>query len=275
MALPEPSRPLSGLSNATRSLGAAFQRLSPREQRAVSLAAWVLGLGLLWWVALAPAIATLRQAGDRHAQLDRSLGQMQELAARAEVIRSQNAAPAPAREVALKALEDATRSLGAGAQLSLQGDQAQITLREVPAPALAQWLQQVRVNARLLPVQAQMQRSDNGATWSGQVLLAGPGPGNGRLMAAHQPLRWAWIGATAGLLTALLVFAPARWLGSLLHQLSGGKVQLVNARGTVWNGHGDLLLSGGEGSRGQTALPQGMRWRSDRAGRKARCCARP
>lgn len=179
MALPAPSRPLSRFSGATRSLGAAFQRLSPREQRAVALAAWVLGLGLLWWVALAPAIATLRQAGDRHAQLDRSLGQMQELAARAEVIRSQNAAPAPAREVALKALEDATRALGTGAQLSLQGDQAQVTLREVPAQALAQWLQQVRVNARLLPVQAQMQRSDSGATWSGQVLLAGPGLGTG------------------------------------------------------------------------------------------------
>ena len=176
MAQPASPRPLSRLS---ASLAAAFRRLSPREQRAVSLAAWVLGLGLVWWVALAPAIATLRQAGDRHAQLDRSLGQMQELAARAEVIRSQNASPAPAREVAVKALEDATRSLGTGAQLSLQGDQAQITLRDVPAPALAQWLQQVRVNARLLPVQAQMQRSDNGATWSGQVLLAGPGLGTG------------------------------------------------------------------------------------------------
>ena len=80
-------------------------------------------------------------------------------------------------------------------------------------------------------------------------------------MAAQKAARWAWIGAIAGLLTALLVFAPARWLGSLLAQLSGGKVQLVNARGTVWNGHGDLLLSGGEGSRGQTALPQGLRWR--------------
>ena len=42
---------------------------------------------------------------------------------------------------------------------------------------------------------------------------------------------------------------------------AAGTVQLVNAGGTVWDGQGDLLLSGGEGSRGQTALPQGIRWK--------------
>ena len=79
-------------------------------------------------------------------------------------------------------------------------------------------------------------------------------------MAAQRVRRWAWLGAVTGLLLALLVFAPARWLGAALGSLSGDKLQLVNARGTVWNGQGDLLLSGGEGSRGQTALPQGIRW---------------
>ena len=79
-------------------------------------------------------------------------------------------------------------------------------------------------------------------------------------MAAYQAKRWAWLGAVGGLLIALVVFAPARWLGAALGSLSGDKLQLVNARGTVWDGQGDLLLSGGEGSRGQTALPQGIRW---------------
>jgi general secretion pathway protein N len=79
-------------------------------------------------------------------------------------------------------------------------------------------------------------------------------------MAPHRARRWAWLGAITGLLAALLVFAPARWLGAALGSLSGGKLQLVNTRGTAWNGRGDLLFSGGEGSRGQTALPQGIRW---------------
>ncbi|MCB2018217.1 MAG: type II secretion system protein N [Hydrogenophaga sp.] len=73
--------------------------------------------------------------------------------------------------------------------------------------------------------------------------------------------RWAWWGAAIGLLLALLFFAPARWLNLALFQATQGQLQLVNARGTLWNGRGDLVLSGGEGSRGQTALPQGIRWK--------------
>ena len=156
-----------------------MQGLSPREQRAVRLATWVLGLGLLWWVGLAPAIRTLGQAPEKHARLDRELAQMQSLAGQAEVVRSQNATPTPARAVAVRSIEEATRSLGDGAQLNLQGDQASLVLREVPADALARWLQQVRINARVLPVQAQLQRSAGGAQWSGQLILAGPGLGSG------------------------------------------------------------------------------------------------
>lgn len=73
--------------------------------------------------------------------------------------------------------------------------------------------------------------------------------------------RWAWRGALTGLLLALLAFAPASWLGMLLGSLSEDKVQLVNTRGSLWSGHGDLLFSGGEGSRGQTSLPEGITWK--------------
>lgn len=80
-------------------------------------------------------------------------------------------------------------------------------------------------------------------------------------MAVQRSRRWAWWGAITGLLVATLVFAPARWLGSVLASLTDDKLQLLNARGTVWNGQGDLLLSGGAGSKGQTALPEGIRWK--------------
>lgn len=73
--------------------------------------------------------------------------------------------------------------------------------------------------------------------------------------------RMAWLGLLLGLLAALLLFAPARWLADALGRASGQRLQLVNARGTVWNGQADLLLTGGQGSRSEAALPQGLRWR--------------
>lgn len=80
-------------------------------------------------------------------------------------------------------------------------------------------------------------------------------------MAATTVRRLAFIAAVLGLLLALLLFAPARWLAAALGQASGGQVQLVNARGSVWTGQADLLLTGGEGSRTRSALPEGLRWR--------------
>lgn len=75
------------------------------------------------------------------------------------------------------------------------------------------------------------------------------------------PSRLAWLGALLGLLLATLFFAPARWLAAGIAWGSNDKVQLVNTRGTVWRGQGDLLLTGGEGSRTESALPKGLRWK--------------
>jgi len=73
--------------------------------------------------------------------------------------------------------------------------------------------------------------------------------------------RLAFVAAVLGALLALLLFAPARWLADAVSSASGGKLQLVNASGTVWTGRADLLLTGGEGSRGHSALPEGLAWR--------------
>lgn len=79
-------------------------------------------------------------------------------------------------------------------------------------------------------------------------------------MAERWARRAAWLGAALGLLLALLLFAPARWLAHAVTSATGGQLQLVNARGTVWQGRADLLLTGGDGSRSQSALPQGVHW---------------
>jgi len=160
-------------------VSAAFARLAPRERRAVIAAAVVLGLGLVWWLAVAPALGTLTQAGARHARLDAQLGQMQRMAAAAEALRGQSTAVPPSRDEVLRTLEVATNGLNGTAQLSVLGDRATVTLRGTPPEALAQWLAQVRINARLLPLQTQLSREPGEPGWSGTVVLSGPSLASG------------------------------------------------------------------------------------------------
>jgi general secretion pathway protein N len=58
----------------------------------------------------------------------------------------------------------------------------------------------------------------------------------------------------------LLGFAPARWLAGPIAHATGGKVQVANASGTVWQGKADVLLTGGPNSQDRAALPGGLRW---------------
>jgi general secretion pathway protein N len=79
-----------------------------------------------------------------------------------------------------------------------------------------------------------------------------------------QPRRawpWAWLGVTAGLVAAALLFAPARWLAAAVERGTDGRVQLRDARGTVWNGSAELALTGGPGSADTMALPERLDWR--------------
>jgi len=73
--------------------------------------------------------------------------------------------------------------------------------------------------------------------------------------------RWAVWGAVVGGALALVVAAPATWLASAVAQATGQRVQLAQARGTVWQGSAVLVLTGGEGSRDATALPGRINWR--------------
>ena len=169
----------ASLARVTAPLSAALDRLSPRERQAVLIALWVVGLGLLWWLAVAPALATLREAPARHARLDAQLGQMQRMAASANALRSEASAQPPGRDEVLRALEAATAALGASAQLSVLGDRATVTLRGTSPAGLAQWLAQVRINARLLPLETQLTRDPATSGWNGTVVLSGPGLGGG------------------------------------------------------------------------------------------------
>ena len=69
------------------------------------------------------------------------------------------------------------------------------------------------------------------------------------------------LAGVAGLLLGAICFAPARGLGLLLDEASGGHLRLLNTRGTLWRGQADLVLAGGRDSVAALALPQGLRWR--------------
>ncbi len=73
--------------------------------------------------------------------------------------------------------------------------------------------------------------------------------------------RWAVGGAWLGCVLATLIWAPARWLAWAIERSTQGQVQLDKPRGTVWQGSGQITLSGGAGSRDAQTLPGRLHWR--------------
>lgn len=76
----------------------------------------------------------------------------------------------------------------------------------------------------------------------------------------HTAWAYAFGGALLGLGLALLLWAPARWLAWGVKQASQGHVQWRDARGTVWSGSAQLVLTGGDESRDAQALPGRLQW---------------
>ena len=166
--------------NAASLMGAIQERwraLAPREKTLVTAAASVVALALLWWVGVAPALKILGQADARQQSLDAQWQQMQALEAQARALQAQ---PKARHDEAVRALEASIKqSLGAGAQLSVSGERATLTLKGVPASALGTWLTQVRANARALPTEARLVRNPSttaatGVLWDGVLVLALP-----------------------------------------------------------------------------------------------------
>ena len=79
--------------------------------------------------------------------------------------------------------------------------------------------------------------------------------------APRAPWGWAAAGMLAGVLPALVVFAPAQWLARAVDHASSGQVLLAQARGTVWTGSAQLVLTGGGASQDRAALPGRLEWR--------------
>lgn len=72
--------------------------------------------------------------------------------------------------------------------------------------------------------------------------------------------RYGLWGALLGIAVGVVVFAPASWLAWGLAQATEGRLMLAQARGTVWDGSGVVVLTGGPGSRDAATLPGRLEW---------------
>ncbi|MDE1997584.1 MAG: type II secretion system protein N [Burkholderiales bacterium] len=73
--------------------------------------------------------------------------------------------------------------------------------------------------------------------------------------------RWGKWGVALGAVLGLILFAPATWLAQSVENLTGGRLLLAEAQGTVWQGDAVAILTGGPGSRDAKALPGRLGWR--------------
>lgn len=248
----------------TTALQARWKALAPREQNLVLAAGGIVALALVWWVAPAPALATLRQAPELHRKLDLQLQHMQRLQAEAQQLQAQ---PQTSPSDAVGALRTAlTQRLGHRREMNVLGDRVTVTLKAAPAEATAEWLALARTNARAVTVEARPTRSNAtapsnaGPGHTGQrrrpcrpTLGRHGGAGPARPLISHSPSQrptpcstapgssprsadaalrgkarsrsrtlpmtaarapwgWAVAGALAGVLPAIVAFAPAQWL---------------------------------------------------------------
>lgn len=165
---------LSPLSTRLQRGQLAWAALAPRDRWLLGSAFAVALLAALWWVAVAPALDTLRNAESRHRSLDAQLQTMRALAAEAGRLQ---ALPRINSDDSRKALALAVKQrLGGTAQLAVAGERATVTLKGASAEALAQWLAEARSNARTLPTEAHLSVNAAGAGWDGSVVLALPPP---------------------------------------------------------------------------------------------------
>lgn len=145
--------------------------LALRERRWVAAAAWVVGAALVWWLTLAPALATLGRADAQHQALDAQLQRMLALKAQAVSLQAQVRA---GQDDAQRLLEASLKpSFGAAATVQFAGERATVTLRGVPSAALAGWLVDLRANARVLPAEVRLAKSAgvDADRWDGSVVL--------------------------------------------------------------------------------------------------------
>lgn len=147
-----------------------WRALAARERSLLLLMAGVLLAAALWFGGLAPALRTLRTAPAQIATLDAQLAAMQAMAAQA---RGMQAREPLLRADAVRALEASVRQrLGGTGQVNATADRVTVVLKGAPPQAMAPWLSQARLQARVVATQASLSRGPAG--WDGTIVFTLP-----------------------------------------------------------------------------------------------------
>lgn len=69
------------------------------------------------------------------------------------------------------------------------------------------------------------------------------------------------VGGAVAVLATVAALAPAQWADRAVQQATGGRVELAEAAGTIWNGSATLVLSSGAGrDSSRSSLPDALSW---------------
>ncbi len=158
------------VSQAGAPLRIWWATLPARERGLAALAGTVLGLFLVWILAVQPAWRTLQTAPAQRNVLDMQWQAMQGLAAEAKELRG---APPVSAEQSQAALKAATERLGEQGRLSLQGERAVLTVQGASTSQLRDWLAEARSGARARPVEARLARAAQGYSGTLVVVIGG------------------------------------------------------------------------------------------------------
>ena len=146
---------------ASDTLRTRWAALAARERAGLLVAGLLIGVFLLWSVAIQPAWRTLHEVPVRIDQQGAQLQALQRLAAEAVELRA--TAPVSSAQ-ASAALQGATARLGGRATLQLQGDRATVTVNGLTGDELRDWLVEARSAARARATEVQLTRGAQGYT---------------------------------------------------------------------------------------------------------------
>jgi len=169
-----------GPGTMKQQLAAWWQALPPRDRLALLAGAAVLGLLLLFMLAVRPAWQTLRTAPAQLARAEHDLQQMRQQAAEAAALRQAGPASTWSREQRLRQIESLLPPVfGATARLQVQGDSVTLNLENASADQIAQGMALLRRQLHLLPQASRLQRLPDTAgaagaagaadAWSGSI----------------------------------------------------------------------------------------------------------
>lgn len=156
----------AGFAELRQRATAAWRARPARDRALLGTMAVVVAAVVLWSLAIAPALRTLRQAPAQIEALDAQLQQMRTLATEVGELRGATPIAAAQAGVALKA---ATERHGDKMRLTLQGERATVALQGASPEQLRALLVEARSAARARPLEVQLTRSGSG--FNGTLVL--------------------------------------------------------------------------------------------------------